>query len=206
MKNVRLFQIVAWGVLAAALAAVATSWWVKRIDDVDDYDERIIEAAWVGYETFDEALDSVDAVVVVSPSGEPTPFVDHGADGRPDFSGDPGVDGEVIPVTVLDVLRGDEGLRGMRLTLAQPAATTSRGEGGRDRLVGATTTLLLASEVRANPGVLSARGGESLWVPLGAGQGVFDVDADGVVTPRIGVFSETFRTGVDVTTADLRRD
>ena len=145
----------------------------------------------VGYLSYSDLLAATDATLQVTVTSSPLQYLDFGKDGLPDYVGQPGLPVELVSAVVDKVLRGDPALKGKSIILRQPPSSrSSQDETAADRMGRGGHFVVVASEVVPNPGVgTSAR----VWIPVGAGQGIFDVNPDGSLSiRRPGVWPEIF--------------
>ncbi|MEI9907650.1 MAG: hypothetical protein WDO06_06985 [Actinomycetota bacterium] len=120
-------------------------------------------------------------------------YLDFGKDGLPDYKGQPGLPVELVSAVVDDVLRGDRRLVGKSIVIRQPVISKSNeAETASDRVTRDKEYVIIASEVVPNPGVGTS---PRAWIPVGSGQGIFDVNSDGTLSVRRpgvwpGIFGE----------------
>ncbi len=116
-----------------------------------------------------------------------TKYVSFGAEGRPDYDGQPGVPVELVSAVVIDVLRGDPALKGTTISISQQSAFSGT---SADRTSVGNRYVLVVRKVTSNPGVGD---GGTVWVPAPNGQGLFDLNSDGSISVRkVGLFPEIF--------------
>lgn len=155
-----------------------------------------IDAAPVGYGSIEELLAETDVTVATTVVSEPRDFLDFGADGKPDYDGQPGLPIQLVTVRIDDVLRGDPSLKGTSISVTQPSPLVQSSDGSldTDRISTGERVVLVGSMAKANPGV--GEKGEILLIPAGTGFGIFDLRADGSMTARVdGVLGDAFAGG-----------
>lgn len=186
--------------VVTALVA-GTVWFLLKPDDSGT--QAMISLSPVSYDSFAEAQQGTDATLRVTVISEPKRFTDFGIDGSPDHADDSGLPLELIDARVEEVLHGDEALLSQTITIAQlPEDIVDSHEAGQSMVSGQSYVILATRNV-ANPGV-GVEG--ELWSPLLANQGVFAVDAQGMVSAfSPEVFPEVFgdSSQTPVTTEDL---
>lgn len=145
----------------------------------------------VGYLSYSDLLAATDATLQVTVTSSPLLYLDFGKDGLPDYKGQPGLPVELVSADVDDVLRGDPALKGKSIILRQPSSSRSnQSETAVDRMSRGGRFVIVASEVVPNPGVGTS---PKVWIPVGSGQGIFDVNSDGSLSVRrSGVWPEIF--------------
>ena len=195
---------IALAFLAGLLLVVDGVWWLNSNRAAPESSETVVHAALVIYACFDDAVKQHGTAVLITVVSDPVRYEDFGADGKPDYAGQPGLPTEHLTVRIDEVLRGDAGLVGSEITVSQlpkDSGTTLEQDGYLEK---GSQYVIIASAHKPNPGVGTAA---EVWsMPL-AGQGIFKVDAAGQVTPFVaGVFPETFGAAGEevVTTADLK--
>lgn len=151
----------------------------------------VILSTPVGYLTYSDLLTATDATLQVTVTSSPLQYLDFGKDGLPDYEGQPGLPVELVSAVVDDVLRGDSALKGKSIILRQPSFSGSnQAETAVDRISRGGHYVIVASEIVPNPGVGTS---SNVWIPVGSGQGIFDVNSDGSLSVRRpGVWPEIF--------------
>lgn len=178
----RRWRPVKFGVAAFLIALSAGLFvvWVSRPDE-----QLMIAGSPVVYSSMDELLAQTDVTLMVTVISPPETFVDFGADGDPDYVGQPGMPVELVQVEVTEVLRGDPALKGTTIDVSQPSRQVAESEGSRasDRMKTGQHVLIVASLAQANPGV--GERGATIYSPAPGGQGVFDITSDGTIEARV---------------------
>lgn len=198
-------------VLPTVTLAVATVGGVlvaSALNDDRADDVRVIYGSPAGYTSIDELLRETDVTLAATVVSEPRDYVDFGADGKPDYDGQPGLPVQLVTVRVDDVIRGDRSLSGTLISVTQPSPIVQSTDVSldTDRVTEGQRVVLVGRLDVANPGV--GEKGESLVVLAGSGFGVFDVQDDGAITSRIdgALGATTFTAGKAIDPALLAGD
>lgn len=177
--------------LSLAVGGAAAGLWLNSHPGHIPTSSTMTLSAPVGYLSFSDLLAATDATLQVTVTSTPMEYLDFGKDGLPDYEGQPGLPTELISAVVNDVLRGDPALKGKSIFISQLSSFGSNhSEAAIDRISLGGRYVIVASEVVPNPGVGTS---PSAWVPVGSGQGIFDVNSDGSFSVRkAGVWPEIF--------------
>lgn len=178
-------------VFSLTIGAAATGLWLNSHPGDIPSSSTVILGAPVGYLSFHDLLAATNATLQVTVTSPPTMYIDFGADGRPDYDGQPGLPVELVSATVNEVLRGNPSLKGASIFVSQPSSLRPTRNGTAvDRIVFGSRYVIVASDVVPNPGVGTS---PTVWVPAGSGQGIFDINSDGSLSVRkAGVWPEIF--------------
>lgn len=187
VANRKLFAFI----LSLVAGGAAAGLWLNSNTGDTPTSSRVTLGAPVGYLSFSDLLAATDATLQVTITSTSVKYFDFGKDGRPDYDGQQGVPVELVSAVVDDVLRGDPALKGASIFIRQPSSSGSHQvETAVEQVGRGRRYVIVASEVVSNPGVGTSPTG---WVPVGLGQGVFDVSPDGSFSVRkAGVWPEIF--------------
>ncbi len=178
-------------ILSLVVVGAAAGLWLNAHPGDIPTRSTVVLSAPVGYSSYSDLLAATDATLKVTVTSSPLQYLDFGRDGLPDYEGQPGLPVELVSAVVDDVLRGDPALKGKSVVIRQPSTSRSNpAETAVDRMSRGGHYVVVASEVAPNPGVGT---NANVWIPVGSGQGIFDVNSDGSLSVRrSGVWPEIF--------------